>query len=193
MFDLTKSFILAASLVLAAPAVAQETPAANADAPALSMGQETATVGSAYLAATHGDWQVRCMRTEDGSDPCQLYQLLDDAEGNNVAEFSLFDMPQGQQAAAGATIITPLETLLTQHITLQVDDQPAKIYPFTLCGQVGCIARVGFTAEEVEAFKKGTKATLTIVPAVAPDQKVTLDLSLKGFTAGLAAVTLAEE
>ena len=36
--------------------------------------------------------------------------------------------------------------------------------------------------------KKGAKATMTIVPVAAPDKKVPLDISLKGFTAGFDAV-----
>jgi invasion protein IalB len=32
------------------------------------------------------------------------------------------------------------------------------------------------------------KASMTLVPVVAPDQKVVLDISLKGFTAGYDAV-----
>ena len=42
--------------------------------------------------------------------------------------------------------------------------------------------------EEVEQFKKGAKATVTVVPAAAPEASVSLDVSLKGFTAGYEAV-----
>jgi hypothetical protein len=63
-----------------------------------------------------------------------------------------------------------------------------KVYPFTFCAQIGCVVRLGFTAEEVEAMKKGANAVISIVPFVAPDQNVTLNVSLKGFTAGLEAV-----
>lgn len=148
--------------------------------------------GSQFLEASFGtSWEQRCIRTGDGSDPCQLYQLLKDAEGNSVAEISLFDLPAGGEAAAGATIVAPLETLLTENIRLKVDDAAAKIYPFTWCSPIGCIARVGFTAEEVAAFKAGAKATLTIVPVVAPDQKVDLTLDLSGFTAGYDAIVAA--
>ncbi|MFM2390750.1 MAG: hypothetical protein RLZZ437_2305 [Pseudomonadota bacterium] len=149
-------------------------------------------VGSQFLAATFGTaWEQRCVRTEDGSDPCQLYQLLKDSEGNSVAEISMFDLPAGGEAAAGATIVAPLETLLTESLRLKVDDAAAKIYPFTWCSQIGCIARVGFTAEEVASFKRGAKATLTIVPVVAPDQKVDLNIDLSGFTAGYDAMVAA--
>jgi invasion protein IalB len=148
--------------------------------------------GSQFVAATFGTaWEQRCIRTEDGSDPCQLYQLLKDAEGNSVAEISMFNLPEGGEAAAGATIVAPLETLLTENIRLKVDDAAAKIYPFTWCSQIGCIARVGFTADEVAAFKRGAKATLTIVPVVAPDQKVDLNVDLGGFTAGYDAMVAA--
>ena len=123
-------------------------------------------------------------KTENGKDPCQLYQLLKDGQGTSVAEISIIPLPKGQPAVAGATIVTPLETLLTEQVTLAIDGAKAKRYPFTFCAAVGCISRVGFTDEEVAAFRKGSKAVLTIAPLAAPDKKVSLDISLKGFTAG---------
>jgi invasion protein IalB len=171
------------------------TPAAPADAAAdLSMGASASTpegVGSSYTPATFDAWEQRCLRTADGADPCQLYQLLKDANGNAVAEVSLFDLPPGQPAVAGATVVAPLETLLTEQLTLAIDSAPAKRYPFSWCASVGCFARIGFTGEEVDALKRGAKATITIVPAVAPDTQVVLDMSLKGFTAGFEAVSAA--
>jgi invasion protein IalB len=100
----------------------------------------------------------------------------------------MFALPPGGKAAAGATVVVPLETLLTESLTIQIDTAEPKLYPFTFCTQVGCVARVGFTAEEVEQFKKGANAKVTVVPAAAPDTAVTLDISLKGFTAGFEAV-----
>jgi len=171
---------------------AQDTaPAADAaTAEGLAMGiSEEVEVGQTYVREEHGDWQVRCVRAAEGDDPCNLYQLLRDSEGNSVAEISVFSLPPGNAAAAGATIITPLETLLTQQILLDVDGGTAKRYPFTFCNQVGCFARVGFTEDEVAAFRAGSVANMVIVPAAAPNQTVDLTISLVGFTAGLAAVT----
>jgi invasion protein IalB len=197
---------LAFGLALAAPVLAQDTTATTApvvaDAPSaqgLAMGveagappapktQESAAIGETYLATTFDSWEQRCVKTEDGSDPCQLYQLLKDNAGNNVAEINLFPLPAGGQAAAGATIVVPLETLLTANLEMAVDANKPRLYPFTFCAQIGCIARIGLTAEEVDQFRKGAKATMTIVPAAAPDQKVELNISLKGYTAGYAAV-----
>jgi len=145
-------------------------------------------VGETYLLEEHGDWQIRCVRVNEGEDPCQLYQLLQDQEGNSVAEINLFAIGDNGPAAAGATIITPLETLLTQQIRLSIEGQPDKFYPFNFCSQIGCVARVGFTQDEVDTFKAGSTATLVIVPARAPDQTVDLTISLIGFTAGFEAV-----
>lgn len=153
--------------------------------------QADAEVGQTYLVATFDKWEQRCVKAADGADPCQLYQLLLDKDGNSVAEISVFDLPDGGQAAAGATFMAPLETLLTANLRIGVDAAKERIYPFAFCTKAGCVARLGFTAEELASFKKGVKGVLTIVPAAAPDQKVPLDLTLKGFTAGFEAVTKA--
>ena len=202
----TTSTTLALMLALAAaPLMAQTTeepakteeaaPAAPAED--LSLGQEVGGngVGSTYTSATFEAFEQRCVRTEAGVDPCQLYTLLKDKDGNSVAEFTMFNLPKGSEgpAVAGATFIAPLETLLTAGLQLQIDGAKGKVYPFTFCTQIGCIARIGFTAEEVAGMKKGAAALLTIVPFVAPDEKVELSMPLKGFTAGLDAVTAAND
>lgn len=175
-------------------ASAETAPAAGAETAAipdtgLSMGQTPAEgPGSTYVKESFELWELRCVRVAEGAEPCQLYQLLKDGQGTAVAEIGLFALPEGGEAVAGATIIAPLETLLTAGLRIAVDAGTPKAYPFTFCSQIGCVARVGFTAAEVEGFKKGGKATLTIVPAVAPDQTVDLEVSLKGFTAGYDAV-----
>ena len=186
-----------APVVPAAPAtdapaadVATPPPAATDD---LALGKPVTEdgIGSTYVEATHGDWEQRCVRTEDGSNPCQLYQLLRDETKNPVAEFSVFGLPKGGQAMAGATAVVPLETLLTAEVTLQVDGGAAKKYPFSWCSPIGCVSRIGFTGDEVASLKKGSAMTMSIVPVAAPDQKVTLKISLKGFTAGYDAVNKA--
>lgn len=181
-----------------APAPAEQAPAVAGDAATgagLSLGTEVGTaepkVGDTYNAAKFEQWEQRCIKSPSGADPCQLYQLLKDQGGNAVAEISLFPLPPGGDASAGATVVTPLETLLTSELSLAIDGGSAKRYPFSFCSPIGCISRIGFTAEEVAALKKGAKATVTIVPVVAPTQTVNLDISLKGFTAGFEAVAAA--
>jgi invasion protein IalB len=192
-------------LLAAVPLAAQEAPPADPppaegaapEAPAvpddLSMGEPLGAdgIGSSYTEATFDAWLQRCVRTEDGADPCQLYQLLKDGEGNAVAEITMFGLPAGGEAAAGATAIVPLGTLLTEGLLLSVDQGEPKRYPFAWCSEIGCVARIGLTAAEVDAFRKGSAATMTIVPVMAPEEKVSLTISLAGFTKGLAAVDAA--
>lgn len=165
-------------------------PAAGGD---LSMGSEIGGQSAIYTASTHEKWELRCERVGLEADPCQLYQLLKDADGSPVAELAIFSLPAGAPgpAVAGANFIAPLETLLTEGMQLTVDTAKPRAYPFTVCTQIGCVARIGFTAEEIAGFKKGATAKFAISPFVAPDQKVSLDVSLKGFTSGYDAMVAA--
>ena len=194
-----KIVLPALALALAGPVAAQtaEPPAADAGpsvpsaAGDLALGEPVAGeagIGEPYVGAEFTDWILRCIRTEGGNDPCQLYQLLSDQQGNSVAEISVFPLPAGQQAEAGVTIITPLETLLTEQVTMRIDEAQAKRYPFTFCAAVGCVARIGLVPDEVNAFRRGNTAQVRIVPAAAPDQEVILTVSLAGFTAGFQAL-----
>lgn len=168
-------------------AAAQET---TVDDVPLSTGQVEVQVGDTYVASDFTDWQMRCIRAPEGQeDPCQLYQLLRDGEGNAVAEITLTNVDGGGEVVAAATIITPLETALQQGLKLRVDSGREKVYPFQWCSAIGCFARLGMTADEVNGFKRGNSASVTIVPIAAPDEQVALGVSLSGFTAGYDAVT----
>lgn len=166
---------------------------AQAEAPAaengLPVGQEVREVGQTYVAETHGDWEIRCIRAEEGQpEPCQLYQLLVDENGGPVAEFNIFDLPDEGQVVAGATIVTPLDTLLQPGIRMRVDSGPWSEYPFAFCQPIGCFARLGLTESNVAALRAGGAATVALVPLPAPDQVVQVSASLIGFTAGFAAL-----
>lgn len=146
-------------------------------------------IGKVYPVSEHGDWKLRCIKAPEGTkDPCQLFQMLKDQQGNPIANINLFSLPEGDNLVAGATVLTPLETLLTQNVVLSVDGGKPKVYPFTFCTAMGCLARVGFTAGDIAGFKAGNKAKITVVPAQAPDQRVELTVSLKGFTEGFEAI-----
>ena len=160
---------------------------ATGSAEALPTGQTP--VGTTYVAETHGDLEIRCIRAEEGQpEPCQLYQLMRDANGGAVAEFNIFDIPDEGQLVAGATIVTPLETLLTPGIRLRVDEGNWSEYPFAFCQTIGCFARLGLTEEDLTALRRGSRATVSLVPLPAPDQLVQIAASLSGFTAGFAAL-----
>ena len=114
-----------------------------------------------------------------------MFQGLNGKDGNPMAEITIFRLPLTENVPVAATVGVPLETLLTAGILLSVDGAEPKQYPYSYCNPVGCYARVGFRAEEVTALKKGSIAKIGIVPMVAQDRLIELDVSLKGFTAAL--------
>ncbi|HEY9038006.1 MAG TPA: invasion associated locus B family protein [Roseovarius sp.] len=171
----------------AADDTATDEPASEGDA--FATGTEVAEGAPAvYIKEKFGDWNLRCFRNDEGDDPCQLYQLLREQGGNPVAEFSIFRIEGQAPAVAGATAIVPLVTLLTEELKMSVDGGTAKSYPYRVCTEAGCVAQIGLTEQDIATFKKGSKAQMVLVPAQAPDQKVTIDISLNGFTAGYDAV-----
>ncbi|AGT08493.1 invasion associated locus B family protein [Paracoccus aminophilus] len=179
----------AAPAAAAPAAAAPAAPAAAAPAaPAIPTSAADAQIGQTYVKTTHGDWALRCIKTPDGKDPCELYQLLKDSDGGAVAEASV--VPVSGKVSAIITLVAPLETDLQHGLVLQVDANKPQAYPFMVCAQMGCIARVGVNDAELATLKKGKGATVTVSPFGAPpDQVVKLNLSLTGFTAGMDAVT----
>ena len=204
MRNLIKLPVIALGLMMCNPVIAQTTSDGEAtteegaapeqsSVPSLSMGAAEAGVGQPFVKETFGDWQLRCVQAEENTEICQLYQLMRDGEGNSVAEFNMFPLPDGQQAVAGANIVTPLETLLTANLRLAVDGGQGKVYPYSFCSPVGCFSRIGLTADELAVFRQGAAASITIVPAAAPNETVDLKLSLSGFTAGYNALLETEK
>jgi invasion protein IalB len=114
--------------------------------------------GGLYVTEVIGDWEIRCVKTASGFDPCQMYQLLTDTKDNPTSEVTVVGLTESGEAVAGATVLTPLETLLTQMVTIVIDGGQAKRYPFTWCDQFGCYSRIGFTGPELDQMKRGAKA-----------------------------------
>jgi len=180
----------------AGPVFAQDTdgaPQTTSDTE-LPLGQAaTPQVPQIYERETHGDFSVRCARVPDTAvEPCQLFQRLTDANGNPTADVNFFDVAGDGQVQGGATVVTPLQTLLTAEVTLSVDGGVERRYPFAFCDAQGCYSRMGFTAAEMAEFRAGNSVTISVRPALAPDQLVVMNLSLSGFTAGMQAITVAE-
>lgn len=176
------STFLSALLSLPQMALAQDN-GTEAEAEATT----TPEPGEPYLIATHRDWEVLCTRFEEGGDEmCEMYQLLLDGDESPIAEISIAALPADAGAVAGATITTPLETFLPAGLGWSVGDaEDMRVEGFRMCAVIGCIARIGFNADEIEAMKRGTHANITIAPFIAIDQPVDIRVSLLGFTAAL--------
>ncbi|WP_243627943.1 invasion associated locus B family protein [Rhodovulum sp. BSW8] len=180
---------------LAAPALAQDapvqpessgTPAQVDSTPAeqLPMGQaEAPKAPQAFVKETYKDWRVVCVRADE-RESCNMQQLLRDADNNAVAQVSVAPMPPAAAPRVAAVeVATPLETLLSEDLLVQIDTSQAKRYRFSFCTPQACVARFALSAEDLAAFKGGKEAKVVIVPLVAPDQKANITMSLAGFTA----------
>ncbi|MFD1481717.1 invasion associated locus B family protein [Paracoccus nototheniae] len=164
---------------------ATDMPAAPGAAPA----RDPEGPGSYYAKSEHGDWTIRCIRAGEGKDPCEMYKLLTDSDDNAVAELTLVPLTNGN-VAAGATLVAPLETDLIEGLGFQLDGGEMRGYPFSFCAPVGCVARLGFTPEELAGMKRGTNATLQLLPFGGdPAEPVQLVASLRGFTAAFDELT----
>jgi len=142
-----------------------------------------------YVGAVYGDWDVRCAKTEDGPDPCHLYQLLKDDSNNPVSEINVLPMSGDNEFVAVATVVTPLETLLTRGLAISVDDGEIRQHSFLWCSNAGCVSRIGLNEADLTALKRGLRATLSIFPARAANRRIDLTVSLTGFSAGFNDVT----
>ncbi|GKY87510.1 invasion associated locus B family protein [Sinisalibacter aestuarii] len=217
MQDLLKSLSLAALLAVAGPAFAQdstEAPAADApaaeapaaeapateaplaEAPASATGAEVET----YIDEQFDDWQRECLRLPEGvegTDPCRMVQIVTDAEGKPIGKIALGLQPAGSPAVASAEVALPLDLgiLLSQGLSVGVDEGLSKQYDFYLCLANGCTARLLFNTDDIQAFKAGTVLSLGMIAFLPPERQATriaIPVSLKGFTKAYESLTAPE-
>ncbi len=171
-----------------APAAEPEAPAAEAPAPETPAAETPAAEAPAaeqpaapeIVTEKFGDWEKRC--TADQTN-CFIYQLARDQAGNPVAEVTIVTLPEGDSALAGATIVTPLGTLLNAGLIIQVDSGQARKYDYGWCTRSGCFARFGLEADYITNLKRGNRAIMQLASVSAPERPITLNVSLTGFTA----------
>jgi invasion protein IalB len=182
-----RTLLACTALALPGAVLAQEQTEEQAPAlDALPMTPPDAPEEETYLAETHADWQILCSRFgDDEPELCEMYQLLETEDGP-IAEVSIRALPDEAGFPAGATITTPLETFLPTGVTFRIDDGNPRQEPFFVCTVIGCMARLGFSEDEVAAMQRGTNAFITITAIVAVEDPIEVPISLMGFTAALA-------
>ena len=188
MLNLRKLVTGAAAMsILAGVAIAQSTETSESDA------DQTFPVAEAdnkpYIKETFGNWAQRCVQLPEQEEQCTLQVLLRNADDSPVAEFNMQALPAGGEAVAGITMVTPLGTLLTQPLTMQIDGGVVTNYPYQWCEQAGCVLRFGLTQAQVDSMKAGLEVNVKMVSILAPDEPLALKISLDGFTAAWTAVS----
>ena len=135
-----------------------------------------------YIKERIKDWNLKCIEPIDSIERCEANQIIFNQKQRPVAEISIFKLPKGQIAAAAATIIVPLETVLNEGLVLEMQDLEPKKYQFKFCNSIGCYSQIGLTIEELEALKSKGKASIFLKHLSSGDQQIVIPISLSGFT-----------
>ena len=135
-----------------------------------------------YIKERFGNWSLKCIKTENSIERCEANQIIFNQKQQPVAEISIIKLPKGQIAAAAATIIVPLETILSEGLILAIQESEPKQYQFKFCNSLGCYSQIGLTDDEVEALKRKEKASIFLKHISSGDQQIVIPMSLDGFT-----------
>lgn len=178
--------VLALTLVLAVPVVAQAEDAAAP--PQATAPQQQQQPASAEL------WTVRCNpadeKTEDGkpspgAGACEVFQrLIIQKTGQRVTEMAI-GFPRNEKGEkekdARGVLVLPLGILLTDEIVMQIDTGKKFKFRVRHCTAQGCFAYLTLNKGAISAFRKGEIAT--IKAQASTGQPLEIKLGLKGFSA----------
>jgi invasion protein IalB len=153
-----------------------------------STSEASVPANTIYVSDTFKDWQKLCVQSTEGIERCHIYHLIKDGNDHPTAEMALFRVFDEEGISAAATILTPLETLLTSDLKFSVDNSEAVVYPFSWCNKRGCHVRVAFTDDDILSMKKGHAGKLEIESITAPGETIVLKVSLSGFTMAFASL-----
>ena len=163
---------------------------AGAQAPAGLQQRNVPPKQTAEIVAKHGDWTLTCekkaVKQPDGTTkkPCAMLQSAQHAERKNVSLTLV--LLTGQKDGKPNTmmrVMTPIGVFLPTGVALEIDGAAVGRVPFTRCLPQVCIAFAEASPPTLEKMKKGGTANFIIYEA--PGLGMSLELSLKGFTAGL--------
>lgn len=135
-----------------------------------------------YIKERFENWALKCIKPVNSIERCEANQIIFNQNQQPVAEISIIKLPKGQVAAAAATIIVPLETILSEGLVLAIQELEPKKYQFKFCNSLGCYSQIGLTDDEVEALKKKKKASIFLKHISSGDQQIVIPMSLNGFT-----------
>ena len=135
-----------------------------------------------YIKERFENWTLKCIKPVNSIERCEANQIIFNQKQQPVAEISIIKLPKGQVAAAAATIIVPLETILSEGLILAIQELEPKKYQFKFCNSLGCYSQIGLTNDEVEALKRVKKASIFLKHISSGDQQIVLPMSLDGFT-----------
>ena len=144
---------------------------------------------SAEIIEKHGDWTLTCEKKAvpqpagTTKKPCAMLQSTQHPERKQVSLTLV--LIKGQKEGKPNTmmrVIAPIGVFLPTGVALEIDGEAVGRVPFTRCLPQACIAFAEASPPTLLKMKKGGKANFIIYEG--PGLGMTLEFSLKGFTAG---------
>ena len=132
----------------------------------------------------YDSWTLRCDQDEAGKETsCEMFQrLVVKDTGQRVTELAI-GFPPDMNGVARGVVVLPLGILLTEDMTMQIDEGQAFSFKPRYCIQDGCIAFLDLGEQVLNIMRKGSEAKLAF--KVMNGQDVVVGLSLEGFSKGL--------
>lgn len=168
---------IAAALLLAAPASAQQ----QGNAP-----QQGSVAPSGTVKSTHGAWSIVC-DTPPGasSEQCVMMQNVV-AEDRPEIGLSVVVLKTADNKAEILRVLAPLGVLLPNGLGLNVDGKDIGRAYFVRCFQDGCYAEVILEKKLLDTLSNGKSATFVVFQT--PEQGIGIPVDLTGFAEGFAAL-----
>lgn len=128
----------------------------------------------------YGDWRYDCPQGQ----ACRIYQSL--AEQGAERAFLTMEVVRREQGGTYGSITLPLGIYLPPGVALRVDQGLTRELPVTVCLPGGCKVLLALDDKLLDAMKRGNRLRLRFYQA--SEDPVEVGLSLRGFTAGHAAL-----
>jgi invasion protein IalB len=135
------------------------------------------------------DWTLRCGRSEQGPEVCEIWQLRNDNEGRTVMAVALGTAPGTSNPVL--LIILPLGISLPAGVTLAIDGGAQTPLQVERCERQGCRIEMLVEPDLLNRLKAGREAKV-FFEALDPKgqiQRLGVPISLLGFTAALNELT----
>lgn len=139
-----------------------------------------AAQSSDELRATHGDWEIRCIK---GSETCAMSQIGNTGDGKRALLVTIQRLKgataeNGTEIPGAMTVQTPLGVLIPYGVRIKIDSDKVIPLPLSRCVPAGCISQAPMLDEAVAKLKKGSTAVFGFFL----DKEVLVNVSLRGFT-----------
>ena len=132
------------------------------------------------------DWRLRCeQKNDDDPELCFILQIAKNAKNNRAALRIGVRYPEPNKPAM-VFLTLPLGIYLPAGLLIQIDEGETLKIPVEICVPNGCHTRIDLVGDLLKSMKAGGRAKLEFHDS--RQQRITVPVSLAGFTAALAAL-----